>query len=268
MSEYQLGVIGAGNMAEAILRGVLKDNCLQGDEIIAFDPLEERRKLFSEELGVACSDDSAAPGGCPRVLMAVKPYIMQEALEQIAPFISDETTIISIAAGITSEFMDKSLGGRGRIVRVMPNTPMFVGWGMSALASGPRATCDDIEWTQKILDASGRTVVVDESMIDAVTAVSGSGPAYFFYLIEAMTAAGTAEGLDADVAELLAVETCIGAGQLLHHTKEAPASLRKRVTTPGGTTEAALNAMKDCGMEEALAKAVRAAADRSRELGQ
>ena len=214
-----------------------------------------------------CSLDNSEPGACPYVLLAVKPQVMKDALEQIAPFVTDETTVISIAAGVTTAFMDKILGGRGRIVRVMPNTPMFVGWGVSALAAGPRATADDIQWTQKILAASGRTVVVEESMIDAVTAVSGSGPAYFFYLIEAMTAAGVAEGLDPEVAELLAVETCIGSGQLLHQTQKPPTLLRKQVTTPGGTTAAALDVMQKSGVQEILTEAVRAAAERSRELG-
>jgi len=267
MIEYQLGVIGAGNMAEAILRGILSANCLQHNEIVAFDPVAKRQQILAMEFSIMCARDNTVPGACPHVLLAVKPQVMKEALEQIAPVIHDDATIISIAAGVTTEFMDKILGGRGRIVRVMPNTPMFVGWGVSALAAGPRATSEDVQWTQKILAASGRTVVVEESMLDAVTAVSGSGPAYFFYLIEAMTAAGVDEGLDHDVAELLAVETCIGAGQLLHHTQKPPALLRQQVTTPGGTTEAALNVMQASGVQDVLTKAVRAAANRSRELG-
>jgi len=267
MIEYQLGVIGAGNMAEAILRGILSEDCLQHNEIVAYDPVAKRQQILAMEFSIMCALDNTVPGACPHVLLAVKPQVMKEALEQIAPVIHDDATIISIAAGVTTEFMDRILGGGGRIVRVMPNTPMFVGWGVSALAAGPRATSDDIQWTQKILAASGRTVVVEESMLDAVTAVSGSGPAYFFYLIEAMTAAGVAEGLDHDVAELLAVETCIGAGQLLHHTQKPPATLRQQVTTPGGTTEAALNVMQASGVQDVLTKAVRAAAERSRELG-
>ena len=267
MIEYQLGVIGAGNMAEAILRGILSANCLQHNEIVAFDPVAKRQQILAMEFSIMCARDNTVPGACPHVLLAVKPQVMKEALEQIAPVIHDDATIISIAAGVTTEFMDKILGGRGRIVRVMPNTPMFVGWGVSALAAGPRATSEDVQWTQKILAASGRTVVVEESMLDAVTAVSGSGPAYFFYLIEAMTAAGVDEGLDHDVAELLAVETCIGAGQLLHHTQKPPALLRQQVTTPGGTTEAALNVMQASGVQDVLTKAVRAAVNRSRELG-
>jgi pyrroline-5-carboxylate reductase len=267
MIDYQLGVIGAGTMAEAILRGVLREDCLKPHEIVAYDPLDKRQQILAMDLSIMCSMDNTVPGSCPHVLLAVKPHIVPKALKQIAEVVTNETTVISIAAGVTTELMDKVLGGRGRLVRVMPNTPMSVGWGVSALAAGPRATSDDIQWTQQILAASGKTVVVEEKMLDAVTAVSGSGPAYFFYLIEAMTAAGVAEGLNKQVAELLAVETCIGAGQLLHRTKTAPATLRRQVTTPGGTTEAALNVMKDSGVQDVLTKAVRAAAKRSRELG-
>jgi pyrroline-5-carboxylate reductase len=267
MIEYQLGVIGAGNMAEAILRGILRKRCLKPSEIVAYDPIVKRQQILAMEFSIMCAQNNTVPGSCPRVLLSVKPQIMKEALEQIAPVISNDATIISIAAGITTDFIDEILGHRGRIVRVMPNTPMFVGWGVSALAPGPRATSDDIQWTQKILATSGKTVVVEESMMDAVTAVSGSGPAYFFYLIEAMIAAGVAEGLDKDVAELLAVETCIGAGQLLHHSQKPPTILREQVTTPGGTTEAALNVMQASGLKDVLTDAVRAAARRSGELG-
>jgi pyrroline-5-carboxylate reductase len=190
-----------------------------------------------------------------------------EVLDEIKPVVKEDATIISIAAGVTTAFIDERLEGKGRIIRVMPNTPMLVGAGMSAIAAGPRATNEDVHWTQRLFSASGLTVVVDEAMIDAVTAVSGSGPAYFFYLIEAMTAAGVAEGLDPSVAEMLATRTCLGAGQLLASTHKSPEDLRKQVTTPGGTTQAAIETMEAAGVKEALTKAVRAAAARSRELG-
>ena len=267
MIEYQLGVVGAGNMAEAILRGVFRENCLNHNEIVAYDPVVKRQQILAMEFSIMCARDNTVPGACPRVLLAVKPQVMAEALSQIAPVVREDATIITIAAGITTEYIDERLGGKGRIVRVMPNTPMFVGWGVSAIAAGPRADSEDVQWTQKIFAASGRTVVVEEKLLDAVTAVSGTGPAYFFYLIEAMTAAGVAEGLDPDVAEILSVETCIGAGQLLHQTQKRPAVLREQVTTPGGTTQAALEVMRDAGVQEALMAAIRAAAERSRSLG-
>jgi len=267
MINYELGVIGAGNMAEAILRGVVSSGYLDRDSIVAYDPVIAREQMLAIELGILCARDNTMTGACPHVLLAVKPYIVAEVLDQIKPVVTAETTIISIAAGVTTKLIDERLEGKGRIVRVMPNTPMLVGAGMSAIAAGPRATNDDVHWTQRLFSASGLTVVVEEDMIDAVTAVSGSGPAYFFYLIEAMTAAGVAEGLDPVVAEMLATRTCLGAGKLLASTHKTPEELRKQVTTPGGTTQAAIETMDAAGVKEALTAAVRAAAERSRELG-
>ncbi len=267
MIDYELGVIGAGNMAMAILRGVVKSGCLQRDSIVAYDPVVTREQMLAIELGILCARDNSMTGSCPHVLIAVKPNIVPDVLDEIKPIVKEDSTIISIAAGVTTAFIDERLDGKGRIVRVMPNTPMLVGSGMSAIAAGPRATNEDVHWTQRLFSASGLTVVMKEDLMDAVTAVSGSGPAYFFYLIEAMTAAGVAEGIDPEVAEMLATRTCIGAGQLLAETRKSPEDLRRQVTTPGGTTERALTTMDGAGMKETLVEAVRAAAERSRELG-
>ncbi|HUS46530.1 MAG TPA: pyrroline-5-carboxylate reductase [Phycisphaerae bacterium] len=267
MAEYELGIIGAGNMAEAILRSVLGGNVLTRGAIVASDAKADRRLHVANDIGIRCVQDNLTPAACPRVLLAVKPQVMGEVLDGIAPAVRPQATVISIAAGVTSQFIDKRLGGRGRIIRVMPNTPMLVGAGISAIASGPRATEDDVKWAQRLFSASGRTVVVAEKLIDAVTAVSGSGPAYFFYLIEAMIEAGVAEGLDRDIASELATQTCAGAAKLLAETKDRPEVLRARVTSPGGTTQAAIEALEAAGVKQALVRAVRAAARRSRELG-
>ncbi len=267
MGEYQLGMIGAGNMGEAILRGVLRQNVLARGTVIVSEPLLAKRQMLTKDLGVAAVDDNAVAARCPNVLLAVKPQVIAGVLGEIAPAVNPDATIISIAAGITTGFIDKHLAGRGRIVRVMPNTPMLIGAGISAVAAGPRATDEQVNWTKKLFATSGHVVVVDEPMLDAVTAVSGSGPAYFFYLIEAMIAAGVAEGLDADVACQLAVQTCLGAGKLLAETSEPPEVLRARVTSPGGTTQRAIETLDADGVKAAMVKAIRAAADRSRELG-
>ena len=267
MLDYELGVIGAGNMAEAILRGVIKSNWLHRDAIVAYDPVIAREQMLAIELGILCARDNTMTGSCPHVLIAVKPNVVGEVLDEIRPVIREDATIISIAAGITTAFIDERLEGRGRIVRVMPNTPMLVGAGMSAIAAGPRATNEDVHWTQRLFAASGLTVVMKEELMDAVTGLSGSGPAYLFYLIEAMTAAGVAEGIDPEVAEMLATRTCIGAGQLLAQTRKSPQELRRQVTTPGGTTQRAIEAMDAAGVQETLVKAIRSAAERSRELG-
>lgn len=267
MAEYQLGVIGGGNMAEAILRGILGSNILSHNAIVVSDPVFDRRQHLTGKLGITCVVDNLVPAAQGRVLLAVKPQVIAEVLEGIAPAVRDESMVVSIAAGITTAFIDSRLSARGRIVRVMPNTPMLVGAGVSAVAAGPRATQEDLRWVQKIFAASGKAVLVKEQTMDAVTAVSGSGPAYFFYLIEAMIAAGVAEGLDAEVAAMLATETCAGAARLLSETHEPPEGLRARVTSPGGTTQRAIETLEAAGVKQKLIEAVRAAAARSRELG-
>jgi len=254
-------------MAEALLRGVIGANVLAGNSIVTSDPALERRRVMVRDVGVSCVGDNLLPAACPYVLLAVKPQQMGEMLAEVAPSVRPDAVVISIAAGITTAWLDARLGGKGRIVRAMPNTPMLVGAGMTALAPGPRAGKDELHWAERLFAASGKTVLLDEALLDAVTAVSGSGPAYFFYLIEAMVAAAVAEGLDADVARALAVATCAGAARLLEVTGEPPEGLRARVTSPGGTTQRAVETLAAAGVKDAFVRAIRAAAARSRELG-
>jgi len=267
MGAYRLGVIGAGNMAEALLRGALRANVVDRGKVVVSDPQLPRRRLFTKELGVAAVEDNAVPAACPRVLLAVKPQTMKQVLDGVSGVVRPEATVISIAAGVRTRFIHDALGQKGRIVRVMPNTPMLVGAGVSALCKGPGAEESDLDWAERLFAACGRTVRVEEPMIDAVTAVSGSGPAYFFYLIEAMVQAGLAEGLGEEVALELAVQTCRGAGELLIRSGEDPQVLRARVTSPGGTTQAAIESLESAGVKKAIVAAVRRAAERSRELG-
>lgn len=266
MGSYELGIIGAGNMAEAIVRGVVRAEVLKGGAILAADPSAERRRVL-EVLGAACTAHNTDVAACPRVLLAVKPQVLPRVLTEIAEAVGPQATVISIAAGVTTSAIDQRLGGRGRIVRVMPNTPMLVGCGASAIAAGPRATQEDLTWTQRLFAAGGITCQVEEELMDAVTAVSGSGPAYFFYLIEAMVAAGVAEGLPETIARALAAATCTGAGRMLTETGESAQVLRARVTSPGGTTQRAIESLQAAQVKDALIAAVRAAAERSRELG-
>ncbi len=267
MSKYQLGVIGAGNMAEALLRGIISANLIDHNAVVASDPQFSRRQHFTRELGITTEADNAIPAQCPRIILAVKPQIMSGVLEGIAGAVRPDAVIISIAAGIRSQFIFDRLGGKGRIVRVMPNTPMLVAAGVSAVCAGPGAEEADLAWAEKLFAACGKTVRIEEDLIDAVIAVSGSGPAYFFYLIEAMVAGGVAEGLERDMALDLAVQTCRGAGELLARSGEPPEVLRARVTSPGGTTQAAIESMDSAGVRDALVAAFQRAAERSRELG-
>ena len=268
MAQHQLGVIGGGNMAEAILRGVIRSGFLDADAIVVSEPLAERREKLAGELGVAVVAENLTAAACPRVLLAVKPQVMGLVLGEIASAVRQDATVISIAAGVSTTALDEKLSRRGRIVRVMPNTPVLVGEGVSGIAAGPRATKDDLDWTRGLLVAGGGlAVVVDESQIDALTVVSGCGPAYFFYLVEAMIEAGVAEGLSEELAVQLACRTCLGAGKLLVESSEAPAELRRRVMSPGGVTQRAIERMEADGVGESLVKAIRAAAERSREMG-
>ena len=268
MGKYELGVIGAGNMAEAALRGAIESGFISAGRIVASDPDPARRERFGAELAIACVTDNASAAACDRILLAVKPQVMADVLGEISPCVGEGATVVSIAAGITTAFLDASLGGKGRIVRVMPNTPMLVGAGMSAIAAGPRATDEDVQWTEGLFAASGRTVPVDEDLMDTVTGVSGSGPAYVFYLIEAMIAAGMADGCSYELAYQLSVQTCAGAAKLLAESGQKPEDLRAMVTSPNGTTQRAVEVLEAAGAKDALIAAFRAATTRSRELGE
>jgi pyrroline-5-carboxylate reductase len=268
MAETELVAIGAGNMGEAVLRGVLAGNVLAHTQIVAVDPRLERRKDLGLALNISAVEHVAQAPPARAYLLAVKPQQMDEALDDLAPALPEASAVvISVAAGVSTGFLAQRLGERARIVRAMPNTPMLVGCGCTGVCAGAGATEEDLLLAKRIFAAAGDVRVVDESAIDAVTAVSGSGPAYFFYLIEAMVAAGAAEGLDEATALSLAVKTCEGAARLLDETGEPPAELRRKVTSPGGTTERAIGAMDDAGVQQAVIAAVRAAAARSRELG-
>jgi pyrroline-5-carboxylate reductase len=268
-----IGFIGAGNMAEAIARGLLRSALYQPSEIRATDPNPERQRLFTDSLGITCNGDcQKGAAASDIVILAVKPFVMGEVLQQIADTLDPDALIISIAAGVSSKFIEGALGGGGefahRVIRVMPNTPMLAGKGMSAIAPGAHCSHDDLITAERIFAAAGKTVRVEESQIDAVTAVSGSGPAYVFFLAEALADAGKAAGLSEAHAALLARETVIGAAALLDQSKDTPAELRRKVTTPKGTTQAAIETLQAGDFTGLMTKAVAAAARRSKELGQ
>lgn len=275
-----IGFIGAGNMAEAIARGLLRAALFSRDQIVAIDPSPERQRLFTEDLGVGCNGGKS-PATCDVVVLATKPFVVAEAIGGIRGELRPEALIISIAAGISTRFIEAAIrgnegggtvagGGAGpgpRVIRVMPNTPMLAGKGMSALARGRYATDDDLLLAERIFAAAGRTVRVSEDLMDVVTAVSGSGPAYVFYLVEVLAAAGAAAGLSEAQSSQLARETVIGAAALLDQSKDGPAELRRKVTTPGGTTQAAIETLQAGDLQGLMTQAIAAAAKRSKELG-
>jgi pyrroline-5-carboxylate reductase len=262
-----IAFIGAGNMGEALIRGLLSAKTVAPSQIIAADVRAERRDLFAKRFGVrTVSDNAEAVRAADIILLAVKPQQMNEALAGFKSVTTGSRLFVSIAAGVTTARIERELGGKTRVVRVMPNTPALVGAGAAALAKGAHATDEDMTTAETILGAVGVTVRVEEELFDAVTALSGSGPAYVFYVAEAMIEAGVAAGLDEPLARKLAIQTVYGAAKLMSETGEAPAELRRKVTSPGGTTEAALKVFGERKLMEIFIEAIRAAEKRSREL--
>ena len=259
--------LGAGNMGEALIRGLLSAKTVLPSQIIATDVRAEQREFLAKKFRVRTLNDNAeAVRVADIVVLAVKPQQMGEVLAGFKPVMSPSKLVVSIATGVTTDFIERELGDKARVVRVMPNTPALVGVGAAALAKGAHATDDDLEAAESIFAAVGISVRVEEKLLDTVTALSGSGPAYVFYMTEAMIKAGVAAGLDEGLAKKLAVQTVYGAGKLLVESGEEPASLRRKVTSPGGTTEAALKVMSERKLEEVFAEAIKAAEKRSREL--
>lgn len=260
--------IGGGNMAIALIGGLKKQGfSIAGVQVVEPDP--EARERLTAAFGVrSTAAVDAAALACEVLVLAVKPQQMQEALAPLTSRLSGQL-VLSIAAGLRLEAIARWLGGHRRLVRAMPNTPALVGAGISGLYAAPEVDEQGRTQAEKILGAVGATLwVEDEARIDAVTAVSGSGPAYVFYFIEAIEAAARELGCDAVSARRLTVDTFLGAAQLAAQSSESVATLRERVTSKGGTTEAALCAFAECGVAEAIGQGVLAAYSRGQELGQ
>jgi pyrroline-5-carboxylate reductase len=267
---YELGIIGAGQMAEAIVRGLLRAGLYRPGQLIAADVAPARRELFSKELGIKAVESNAEVASSARaVLLSVKPYHMKDVLGALGESLRADALVISIAAGVRAATIETFLGeGKPwRVVRSMPNTPMLVGEGMVAIARGTHATDADLATARRIFEASADVMDVREDQIDAVTAMSGSGPAYFFYFVEQMIEAGVAMGLTAEQAHRLASKTALGAARMLLAGTDSPEELRRKVTTPNGTTHAAIVRMEEGGLGRIIQEAVKAAERRSKELG-
>jgi pyrroline-5-carboxylate reductase len=264
---HQLGIIGAGNMAAAVVGGLLRGGAFPAGQIVASSPTPDRRAKFTAQFGVrTIADNTEVAAGCRTLLLAVKPQKAAAVLDEIAPCVPAETLVVSVMAGVPSSVIDARLSGSRRIVRAMPNTPMQVGQGVIAIAPGVHATADDLATARSLFSPAGTVVDVREDQINAVIAVSGSGPAYFFFLVEQMTAAGVKLGLSQEQAHLLATQTCQGAAAMLVQTGRSPADLRAQVTSPGGTTAAAIAVMETRGLGEIVKAAMHAAVARSVEL--
>ena len=269
--QYELGFLGAGNMAEAIARAAIDKAVLKPEQMIAADPNKLRRSVISQ-IGIATNSDNAKViGRSKQVLIAVKPQVMGQAAADLARYGTDSQVILSIMAGVSTQKLTRAITDQGadkppRVVRIMPNTPLQVGYGMAAVALGEQASPGDEALAMRLFGAAGKVILLDESKLDAITALSGSGPAYVFYLAQAMQRAASELGL-ADHGNILVRQTILGAAQLLAASEESPEQLRRKVTSPGGTTEAAINYLDKNNTEKIVVDAIKAAKQRSIELG-
>jgi pyrroline-5-carboxylate reductase len=263
MTSYQLAIMGGGNMGAALLGGLLAASWAAPEEIVVVEPVAATRAALAERFaGVAITDQ---PTGAAGTVLAVKPGDVAAAATGAAGAGTDR--ILSIAAGVTTGAIEAAAGAGVRVVRAMPNTPALVGRGAAAIAPGRHAGEADLEWAASILSSVGIVVRVPETQLDAVTGLSGSGPAYVFLLAEAMTDAGVLVGLSRDTSRALVVQTLLGAATLLAAGDRSAEELRAAVTSPGGTTAAGLLTLERAGMRASVMEAVRAATERSRELG-
>jgi pyrroline-5-carboxylate reductase len=265
----KIAFLGTGNMAEALVKGLLRAGTAAAQEIVCTEPRPERREEISKRYGVRCiASNGEATEEADIIVLSVKPQTIDVLLDEIAPAIDHHKLVISIAAGVPISAIARKLGAGVRIVRTMPNTPALVGAGATALARGAHATEDDLAQAKALFEAVGTAVVVEEHQLDAVTGLSGSGPAYVFLAIEALADGGVKVGLARTVAMQLAAQTVMGAAKLVLESGEHPGRLKDQVTSPGGTAIAGVHALELGGLRAALMAAVEAATDRSQELGE
>jgi pyrroline-5-carboxylate reductase len=267
--DKKIAFLGAGNMAGALLRGLLAAGATDAAHVWCVDVRKERTADLAKQYGVRVGQDNeAASRWADVVVLSTKPQVFDRLLPAVAAGIRPDALAISIAAGVPIASIEARLPAGARVVRTMPNTPAIVDAGATAIAAGTHATGEDVELAQKIFDCVGITVVLDEVLLDAVTGLSGSGPAYVFLVIEALADAGVKVGLHRDSAQLLAAQTVLGSAKLLLETGEHPGRLKDMVTSPGGTAIAGLHTLEAGGLRKTLIDAVETATERSQELGE
>jgi pyrroline-5-carboxylate reductase len=263
----QIGFIGAGQMATALAQGFIKAGLAAAAAVIASDPVADTRQRFTQVTGGQTTTNNVEAAAASILFLAVKPQQMPAVCADLKGKIGTDTLVVSIAAGIRLSALADGLGPQVRLVRVMPNTPCLVGMGACGYCLGPHATTADGQQVKRLLEAVGNAYLVDEKLMDAVTGLSGSGPAFVYLMIEALSDAGVRVGLPRAVAAALAAQTVRGAAEMVLVTGEHPAVLKDRVASPGGTTIAGLQSLEVGGVRAALYAAVEAATRRSQELG-
>jgi pyrroline-5-carboxylate reductase len=268
LAAHSIGFIGAGNMAEAMIRGLVRGGHVPAKNILASAPRKERLDELAKDYGIeTTTDNRQIARTCGLIVLSVKPQILDKVLREIGDQLREGALVVSICAGIDTATIEEAVSPGVRVVRAMPNTPALVGAGATAVAAGKLASETDLATARALFDAVGITVVLDESHLDAVTGLSGSGPAYIFLILEALADAGVKVGLSRRNAQRLAAQTVMGSAKLLLETDEHPGKLKDMVTSPGGTAIAGLHTLEEGGLRTTLINAVETATKRARELG-
>lgn len=265
----KIGFLGAGNMATALAKGLISQNIVKPESLIAGDLHGPARESFARQTGGrTVENNSDVLANATVLFLAVKPYQVIEVLSGVSADWTNDHILVSIAAGVSLAKLESELPDDARVVRVMPNTPALVGAGASGFSMGENCSPEDTNLVSRMLSAVGLAFEVKEPLIDAVTGLSGSGPAYVYQFIEAMSDGGVASGLPRDTATRLAAQTVLGAAKMVLETGQHPGVLKDMVTSPGGTTIEGVHALEDGGLRSAVMNAVRAATEKSKELGQ
>jgi pyrroline-5-carboxylate reductase len=268
MKTRRLGFLGSGNMAAALVGGLVHGEVLPPAHILASDVNAERLEQLSQQFGIRTTmDNHQLLRESDVVVLAVKPQVIDKVLTQIGADVRPDQLVVSVAAGVPIEALESRLPRGSRVVRAMPNTPATVQAGATAVSGGAHASADDLRIARELFEAVGRVVVLDEGLLDAVTGLSGSGPAYVMLIIEALADGGVKVGLHRDTALLLAAQTVFGSAKLLLETGEHPGRLKDMVTSPGGTAIAGLHTLESGALRKTLIDAVETASKRAAELG-
>jgi pyrroline-5-carboxylate reductase len=263
----KLAIIGAGKLGEALLTGILGSQLIPASRVEATVAHQPRADSLAEKYGIrAHTENARAVKGADLILVALKPQQVRGFLREVKRHLRKDAVIISAAASVTTALIERELGRAARVVRAMPNTPCLIRQGMTALAAGRHATAEDVRVAQRIFDSMGRSVVVDEKHMDAITGLSGSGPAYVYLIIESLAEGGVKLGLPRELSTQLSAQTLLGASALVLHTGEHPAKLKDVVTTPAGCTIDGLLELEEGGLRVTLIKAVVRAAGRAKQL--
>jgi pyrroline-5-carboxylate reductase len=268
LNDHKIGFVGTGNMAEAMMKGLIKAGAARPDAIMASDVREDRLNAIKGALDISTSSKNLdVVDHADIIVLAVKPQIMEMVLKELSPHLDMSKLLISIAAGISLTTIESHLNRDLRLIRAMPNIAALVQESATAVCPGRHASPEDLKLARALFDAVGKTVTIEEVLMDAITGLSGSGPAYIFLIIDAMADAGVKVGLSRDVALTLSAQTVLGAAKLLIETGEHPGRLKDRVTSPGGTAIAGLHTLEQGGLRTTLINAIEVATHRSIELG-